>query len=135
MTDDENISQKKFKILLDLQQSESRLHWQRNNIFLVITSFFLLAYSQFTDNLTHLILTLCGIVINVAWLLIQIGSNNLIKKWIRQIQELEGKLKFGHIFTGEPKPPIAIRKLVYVFPIIFVFLWLYLMIFSIIALC
>lgn len=123
---------KNHESLINIQQSESRLHWQRNNIFLIVTSIFLLSFSQLNEIPIRIILCICGIVINITWLIIQNSSSILIHKWIKEARELENKFDLAPIFSKKPKPKISIRKIVYIFPIVFILLWSFLLCFLIV---
>ncbi len=124
---DELLSEEKaynnHESIIKIQQSEAKLHWQRNNVFLIVSSIFLLSFSQINEVPIQITLCVCGIVINIAWCLIQNSSSILIHKWIKEARKLEKTYGFAPIFSTEPKPKISIRKLAYVFPIIFILLW------------
>jgi len=119
---------KNHERLINMQQSEARLHWQRNNVFLIVSSIFLLTFSQINDLCIRITICICGIVVNLAWLLIQSSSSVLIHKWIKKAQEIEKNYNVAQIFSGETKPTIAIRKIAFIFPIIFSSLWVALII-------
>lgn len=125
---DKNLSddtdRRKHEKLINIQQSEAKLHWQRNNIFLIVTSIMMLAMSQFESKLYQIAIAMSALFLNIVWFLIQYSSNILIKKWIDQIQEIEKNLNIAKIFTGEPKG-LPIRKLAYLVPLIFILLWIF----------
>ena len=121
MSEKENID--KHKTLVKIQQSEATLHWQRNNVFLIVSSVFLLAFSQFDDNTTQLIISIGALLLNIAWLLIQHRSSSYIKVWKQEAKQLENRTKIPPIYSGKVKG-IQMRHLAYSLPIVFIILWI-----------
>lgn len=113
--------------LINMQQSEARLHWQRNNVFLVVSSILLLALSQFENLLIQIIISIFGLLLNIGWLLIQQRSSSYIKVWKDQAESLEDEFKIAKIFPGEVKG-IEMRRIAYLLPLIFITLWITLII-------
>lgn len=113
----------RLKLITDMQQSEARIHWQRNNVFLVFAGILILAFTQFNLKTFQFVFSLLGIILNLAWLLIQIRSSSYIKDWKFQAQVLSSYHNLPSIFSTRIKG-IEMRKVVYVFPIIFILLWI-----------
>ena len=125
MNDNDNIEQ--HKTLVTIQQSESRLHWQRNNVFLIVSSIFLLAFSQFDDKIIQLIISIGALLLNLAWLLIQHRSSSYIKVWKKEAKKLEKERNVPPIYSGKVKG-IQMRHLAYLLPIVFIIVWISLII-------
>ena len=70
-----------LRLILQMQQSEATIHWTRNNIFLVCSSILLLAFSQFDQLELRILVSTLGIILNLAWLLIQYRSSKYIQHW------------------------------------------------------
>ncbi len=113
--------------LINMQQFEARLHWQRNNVFLVVSSILLLALSQFENFLIQIIISIFGLLLNIGWLLIQQRSSSYIKNWKDQAKSLEDNFKIAKIFPEEVKG-IEMRRIAYLLPLIFIILWIALII-------
>ncbi len=109
--------------LINMQQSEARLHWQRNNMFLIVSSILLLSLSQFNDKIIQLFISISALVLNIGWLLIQWRSSSYIKVWKNEAKKLEQKYKIAPIFSRKIRG-IQMRHIVYILPLIFIFLWI-----------
>lgn len=124
MSEDKN---KKFDLknhdkLVNMQQSEARLHWQRNNVFLIITGIMLLSLSQFNVLYFQLLISISGLVLNIGWLLIQQRSSSYLNLWKKEAKKLEKKHNIAPIFSGKTKG-VQMRRIAYLLPLIFIFLW------------
>lgn len=113
--------------LINMQQSEARLHWQRNNVFLVVSSILLLALSQFENLLIQIIISIFGLLLNISWLFIQQRSSSYIKNFKDQAKSLENDFKIPEIFSGKIKG-FEMRRIAYSLPIVFIALWITLII-------
>ncbi len=113
--------------LVSMQQSEARLHWQRNNVFLVVSSILLLTISQFNDITIQIFLSIVGLLLNIGWFLIQFRSSSYIKVWKNEAIKLEQQYNLAPIFSGRVKG-IQMRYIAYLLPILFIGLWIALII-------
>ncbi len=113
--------------LINMQQSEARLHWQRNNVFLVVSSILLLALSQFENLLIPIIISIFGLLLNIGWLFIQQRSSSYIKNFKDQAKSLENDFKIPKIFSGNIKG-FEMRRIAYLLPLVFIALWITLII-------
>ena len=123
----ENIERENRKILIKMQQSEASIHWQRNNVFLIISSILLVALSQFADKIILITISICAFIINFSWLLIQYRSSSYIKVWKNEVKKISKELNISPIYSEEVKG-IEMRIIAYILPIIFIMLWLSLLI-------
>lgn len=110
------------KLFADMQQSEARLNWSRNSYFLTCSSILLVALSQFKDTFTQGALAILGILLNIAWFLVQFRSSKYILYWKNKEREEAEKL---HETTVYPKAlgGIEMRKVVFILPIAFILIW------------
>jgi len=102
-------------------RSEAELHWQRNNYFLVVASILLLALSQFRYGYLEALVSLLGLALSFAWLLVVHRSDRYILHWKKRIRILEGETE-NRIYP-EQLGGIEVRKVAYVLPISFLLLW------------
>ena len=109
--------------LHDALRSEAELHWQRNNYFLVIESILLLALSQFRYGYLEALVSLLGLTLSFAWLLIVHRSDRYILHWKKQIRKLEGDTETRIYPEKLGGIEIETRKVAYVLPISFLLLW------------
>ena len=107
----------KLKIIRDRQQSEASLHWTRNNIFLICSSILLLALSQFRQKPLQISICVLGLIINLAWLLIQYRSS----KYIQYYKAEAEKIQLG-IYPNDLKG-FQLRHVAFVFPVAFMAIW------------
>ncbi len=121
MTEDSNA--KKHEKLIKIQQSEAKLHWQRNNVFLVVSSIFLLAISQFENLTIQFFISISGLILSIGWLLIQHRSSSYIKKWKNEAKLLEKSGSVPSVFSGDVRG-IQMRHIAYLLPLLFISLWI-----------
>jgi len=122
MNDNSDILQK-LKLYEDIQQSEAKNHWTRNSCFLVFEGFLILALSQFNMISFQVLIGIFGVILSVAWLLIQDRSSRYIKHWKQEAQNLRVSEKIPDIYPKD-LGGIEMRKVAYVLPIIFILFWL-----------
>ena len=120
---DENKASLNHDKLINMQQSEARLHWQRNNIFLILSGMLLLALSQFENIIIQLVISILGLALNFGWLLIQQRSSSYINVWKNEAKLLEERFNIAKIFSGKIKG-IQMRRIAYILPLIFITLWI-----------
>jgi len=112
----------KLKLFTGMQHSEANLHWSRNNYFLMCSSILLLALSQFEARTFQFLVASLGLVLNIAWLLIQHRSSKYILYWKTEAQKLTSSGEVPNIY---PKNlgGFEMRKVAYVLPIAFIVIW------------
>ncbi len=118
----ENQALKNHDKLINMQQSEARLHWQRNNVFLIVSSILLLSFSQFDDIMIQIYISSCALILNLGWLLIQWRSSSYIKVWKNEAEKLEQNFNIAPIYSGNIRG-MQMRHIAYLLPIIFIALW------------
>ncbi len=113
-----------LKRLSGMQQSEAKLHWQRNGFFLLSSSILLVALSQFQLPLVMISFGILGILMNIIWIFIQHRSSKYIEHWKKKYNELETKVENPpEIFSPKVKG-IEMRKLAMALPFPFLMIWL-----------
>jgi len=112
-----------LRLILQMQQSEATIHWTRNNIFLVCSSILLLAFSQFDQLELRILVSTLGIILNLAWLLIQYRSSKYIQHWKTESLRLRATAEdMPDIFPNKLKG-IEMRKVVFILPVAFMVIW------------
>ena len=112
-------NQKRFT---DMQQSEAKLHWSRNNYFLMCSSILLLALSQFEIQIYRLLVAILGLVLNIAWLAIQDRSSRYIDFWKTEAQKLTSSGEAPIIYP-QNLGGWEMRKVAYILPSAFIVIW------------
>ena len=77
-----------LKWITDMQQFEVKQYWSRNSHFLVASGILLLAASQFPSGLVRFSIGLVGLFLNIAWLMTQRRSYQLVLHWKVETQKL-----------------------------------------------
>jgi hypothetical protein len=112
-----------LKLISQMQQSEASIHWSRNNIFLVCSSILLLALSQFKQVELRILVSVLGIVLNFAWLLIQYRSSKYILHWKIEYRRLQAQsANIPDVFPQQLRG-IEMRKIAFILPIAFMVIW------------
>ena len=112
--------EEKIKIYKEGLDNEARLHWTRNNYFLITSSILLVVLGLFSDERLQAVLGILGITLNLVWLTIQHRSSKYIVYWKENISELQ-----EDTFDIFPKgfTRIEMRKLGYILPLPFILIW------------
>jgi Ca2+/Na+ antiporter len=113
-----------LKRLDDALKSETQLHWQRNNYFLVVASILILGLSQFVNQIIiQILVSLLALVLSFGWLLITYRSSKYIEYWKARIRELEKQTGRVSIYDASVRG-VEMRKVAHVLPVAFFILWL-----------
>ena len=122
----ENLNEnlKKIGLYEGIQQSEAKNHWTRNSCFLIVESFLILSLSQFSIVAYQALVGIFGIVLSIAWLLIQDRSSRYIKHWKTKVQELRTSENIPDIYPKD-LGGVEMRKVAYVLPILFLVFWIF----------
>jgi hypothetical protein len=119
----------KLKLFTDRQDAEAKLHWSRNSYFLVVMSILILAFGQkpvedpFQLAIFRILVAVLGVILSFTWLLIQHRSSQYILYYKGEARKLAKITNTPDVYP-ETLGGIEIRKLAYVLPIAFLFLWL-----------
>ncbi len=116
-------ARKNHEELINMQQSEARLHWQRNNVFLIFFSILVFSISQFETKSIQIFISISAFVLNIGWFCIQHRSSAYIKAWKEEAKILETKFDIAPIFSRKVKG-IQMRRIAYLFPSVFMILWI-----------
>jgi len=112
----------KHKSLVDVQQAEARNHWNRNNVFLLVSSILLFSLANFTNIIIQIIVSGGAIFVNVCWLLIQYRSSSYTRYWKEEAKKLEQNGDVAPIYSGKIKG-VEMRIMAFILPIAFIFIW------------
>jgi len=115
-----------WELVNEALRREADLHWQRNSHFLVVASILLLALSQFRSRFVQVLLSILGLVLSAAWLLITWRSSEYVKLWKREDRLVSQKLSQPSIYPKDV-PGVEMRNIAYVLPLVFLLLWFVLM--------
>ncbi|MFY3742157.1 MAG: Ca2+/Na+ antiporter [Candidatus Nitrosomirales archaeon] len=117
-----------WKAVIDMQQSEANLHWQRNSYFAVVASILILAVSQFANSSFQVIVAILGLALSGIWLLIQHRSSQYIDHWKKESRKFESELGISifpeKLLSKVPLPSIQMRYLAYFLPLAFLIIWI-----------
>ena len=113
--------EEKLKLYKDGLDNEARLHWTRNNYFLITSSILLVVLGLFSDERLQAVLGILGITLNLVWLTIQHRSSKYIGYWKKEISKLQGDNTFNIYPKGLTR--IEMRKLGYILPLPFILIW------------
>jgi len=118
----------RLKLFTERQDAEAKLHWSRNSYFLVVMSILIVALGQKpVENASQLasfriLVAILGLALSFVWLLIQHRSSKYILYYKTEARKLAKSTKTPDIYP-EKLGGIEIRKLAYVLPIVFLFIW------------
>lgn len=117
----------RLSLLTNMQQSESALHWSRNNYFLTCSSILMVAFSLLDVKLFRILIACLGFILNFAWLLIQFRSSKYILYWKDEANKLSSSIMVPSIYPKEIGG-IEMRKVVFILPVAFMVVWFIIMI-------
>lgn len=118
-----------LKLVTKRQNSEASLHWSRNSVFLVVMSILTLAFGQkpvenlFQLALFRILFAFLGVVLSLVWLLIQYRSSQYILYYKKEARRLAKSTNTTDVYPKQ-LGGIEMRKLAYVLPVVFLFIWL-----------
>ena len=123
--------EEKLKIFVDIQQSEAGLNCSRNNYFLIVASILILALSQFNNPVFVSFISLLGLALSAAWLLIQYRSSQYMRYWKDEAQKISKTGNLPYIYPDSVKG-IEMRRILYILPFSFLIFWLAIFLISVI---
>jgi hypothetical protein len=104
-------------------KSESEIIWQRHNYFLIVASVLLLALSQFRGvPFVQVVIMLMGGMVSIAWLLVTHRASKYIEYFKKETRRLENQLGYSNVYSESVKGR-EMRKVLYMIPLAFLFLW------------
>lgn len=120
----------RLKLITERQDSEAKLHWDRNSYFLVVMSILTLAFGQkpveslFQLALFRILIAFLGLALSLVWLLIQYRSSQYVLYYKTEARRLAKITNTIDVYPEQLRG-IEIRKLAYILPIVFLFIWLF----------
>jgi len=118
-----------LKLFVDMQQSEASLSCSRNNYFLVVQGFLIIALSQFQSKPLYFWISILGLIISIAWLLTHYRSSNYAKYWKSEAQKISNSKTLPVVYPNNIAG-IEMRRVLFILPGIFIFFWLLLALFT-----
>ena len=112
----------KLNIFTNMQQSEAKLHWSRNNYFLTCSSILMIAFSLLKIQIFQILIACLGLILNIAWLLIQCRSSKYILYWKTEAEKLSSSSEVPSIYPKKVGG-LEMRKVAYILPLAFILVW------------
>jgi len=107
LSKDETIWLENYKLLIEFVMNESKLYWDRYNVFLALNSGLLVALVFLAPRPIFPLLeaiSIFGISLGIIWFLIVARASAYIRYWIKKAREIEeDKLQQLSIFKEEEK--------------------------------
>lgn len=119
----------RLRLFTERQDAEAKLHWSRNSYFLVVMSILILAFGQkpvedlFQLAIFRTLVAVLGCVLSFTWLFIQYRSSQYVLYYKSEARKLAKITNTPDVYP-ETLGGIEIRKLAYVLPLAFLFLWI-----------